>query len=329
MKLKPLFAIAGLTAALSLSLVVTSADAQGRRGGRNGGAAGAGGGAGVGATAVGGGGFMTPQQMQMMMGGMGNIIDPAKSAKMTLIYRTDVQNGLNLDLKQKLALDGLKDVQAQDQQKMGQDMRTLFQSARGQAQTATPEERQKQMQDIADKVQGISQGYQDDLEKRVDAILTPRQRKRLTEIDLRWRGPLSLVDPKVAEKAALGADDKKKVTDAYKEFTDARQKLMDSMMPTGFRNRNGNNIAAAVGAAPANGAATSAAAVNPNAAPATPAQPLTPEEQQAARQKALRDFEKSRVAMGVKLVANVTPPVATTWQDMIGAPFTFRDDILP
>ena len=60
----------------------------------------------------------------------------------------------------------------------------------------------------------------------MDEILTPKQRKRLNEIDLRWRGPLSLVDPKVADQAAIGADDKKKAQDAYKEFTDARQKLM-------------------------------------------------------------------------------------------------------
>lgn len=305
MKFKPLFAMVGLTAALGLSIVVTSADAQGRRA-RNGGQGGFG-------AAQGGPGAA----MQMMMGGA-NIIDPAHSAKFTLIYRPDVQNGLNLDLKQKIALDGLKDVQTQNQQKMGQDMRTLFQGLRGQVQNLTAEDRQQKMQELTEKAQGIAQGYQNDLDKRIDEILTPKQRKRLTQIDLRWRGPLSLVDPKVAEQAALGAEDKKKAQDAYKEFTDARQKLITSMMPAGFRNRFANNPAGA------NGAAVDPTA--PPAAPAQPAAPLTAEEQQAAQKKALRDFEKGRVAMGVKLVANISPTAASTWQDMIGAPFTFRDD---
>jgi hypothetical protein len=53
---------------------------------------------------------------------------------------------------------------------------------------------------------------------------------------------------------------------------------------------------------------------------------LTPEEQQAAQKKALRDFEKGRVAMGTKLVAAVTPVAASNWKVMTGAPFTFRDD---
>ena len=231
-----------------------------------------------------------------------------------------MQNALGLDLKQKNALDALKDVQTQNQQKMGQDMRSLFQGMRGpQAQNMTPEERQQKMQEAGDKAKGIAQGYQDDLDKRIDEILTARQRKRLSEIDLRWRGPMSLVDPKVADQAALGAEDKKKAQDAYKEFTDARQQLMMSMLPAGIRARFPG-----AGGAPAAGAATDPSA--PPAAPTPPAAALSPEEQQAAQKKALRDFEKGRIAMGTKLVANVTPAAVSAWQGMIGAPFTFRDN---
>ena len=296
MKLRTVFATAGLTAAIGLSLTVPSAQAQ-RGGGRGGFGAGGQGGPG--------------NPMQMMMGG-GGIVDPARSAKAVLVYRTDVQNALGLDLRQKNALDALKEVQAQNGQKMGQDMRALFQGLRGQAQTLTQEERQAKMQELTDKAKEIAQGYQDDLDKKIDEILTPKQRRRLSEMDLRWRGPLALVDPKVAEKATLGAEDKKKAEDAYKEYTDARQKLMQSMMPAGFRNRFG------AGDAP-NGANT------PPPAPAQPAPTLSPEEQQAAQKKALKDFEKGRVAMGTKLVANVSPAAAANWQGMIGAPFTFRD----
>ena len=296
MRLTTLFAMAGLTAAIGLSLTVTPAQAQGG-GGRRGG---------FGAGAQGG------NPMQMMMGG-GGVVDPARSAKATLVYRPEVQNALALDVKQQNALDALKDVQAQNGQKMGQEMRTLFQGMRGQAQTLTPEERQQKMQELGDKAKGIAQGYQDDLDKRIDEILIPRQRKRLNEIDLRWRGPLALVDPKVAEQATLGAADKSKVDAAYKEYTDARQKLIQSMMPAGFRNRFGGGANARAGNAPP-------------AAPVQPTVPLSAEEQQAAQKKALRDFEKSRVAMGTKLVANVSPAAATNWRGMIGSPFTFRDN---
>ena len=308
MKLKFLFALTGLTAAIGISLIAPSAQAQGG-GGRRGNRGAAGGfGAGQGA-------FGNP--MQMMMGG-GGIIDPARSAKATLVYRPEVQNALGLDLKQKNALDALKDVQAQNQQKIGQDMRALFQGMRGQAQTLTPEEMQQKRQELGDKAKGIAQGYQDDLDKRIDEILTPKQRKRLSEIDLRWRGPMAFVDPKVADQATLGAEDKKKATDAYKEFTDARQKLFESMMPAGFRAR----FAAAPPGTPVDPNAPPAAPV----APVAPTVPLTAEEQQAAQKKSLRDFEKGRIAMGTKLVANVSPAAAVNWRGMTGAPFTFRED---
>ncbi len=309
MKIKTLFALVGLTAALGLGLSVTSAEAQG--GGLNGGPANPGG---FGPMAP--GAFGNP--MQMRMGG--NIIDPASSAKMVLIYRPDVQNALNLDLKQKIALDGLKDVQAQDQQKMRQEMFGLMQGLRGPAQNLSLEDRQQKMQELTNKAQGLAAGYQDDLLKRIDEILTPKQRKRLTALDLRWRGPLSLVDAKVADMAALGAEDKKKVQDSYKEFTDARQKLMESMLPAGMRGRFNGNAVAIPGAS-----ANPVTAPPPPAASTPPAVPLTLDEQQAAQRKALRDFEKGRAAMGAKLVATVSPQTAVTWQTMIGAPFTFRD----
>ena len=116
--------------------------------------------------------------------------------------------------------------------------------------------------------------------------------------------------------------DKKKAQDAYKEFTDARQKLMASMLPAGMRARFAG--ATGAGGAPATGAAADGGA--PPAAPTTPTVTLTPEEQQAAQKKALRDFEKGRLAMGTKLVAAVTPTAASNWKVLIGAPFTFRDD---
>jgi len=305
MKLKTLFAMAALTAALGMS--VSAADAQGRRGA---------------AAAQGGLGnpmlMQMQMQMQMQMMGGANLIDPAQSAKAMLVYRPDVQNALGLDLKQKLALDALKDVQAQNQQKMGQDMRTLIQGTRRQAQTLSPDELQQQMQDVSDKAKGMAQGYQDDMEKRIDAILTQRQRTRLSEFDLQWRGPMALVDPKVAARAALGDEDKKKAADTYKEFTDSRQKLAFSMMPANMRNR--------FGAPPTGTAADPTNASAPPAAPVQPTVPLTPDEQAAAQKKALRDFEKSRIALGAKLVANVTPAAATAWQGMIGTHFTFRSD---
>jgi len=323
---KTIFGIVSLTAVLGISLVPTSADAQ-RRGGRNGNQGNqagdvAGGQAGPGAANQGPAGA----PVQIMMPNNSSIIDPAKSAKFTIVYRVEVQNALGLDLKQKLALDDLKNVQAQNQQKMGSELRGLVQSVIGQPQNLTPEVRQQKTQELTEKVQGIAQGFQSDLEKRVDAILTPRQRKRLSELDLRWRGPMALVDPTVAEQAKLGEPDKKKAADAYKEFTDARQKLLESMMPTGLRIRS---ITGGVTTTGADGSATGGVTADPNAPPAAPVPPpasMTPAERQAAQKKALRDFEKNRVALGTKLATALSPPVAAAWQEMIGARFTFRED---
>ncbi|MCW3052506.1 MAG: hypothetical protein JWN14_1676 [Chthonomonadales bacterium] len=322
MNTNKLFGIVSLTTVLGISLVVTSADAQRRNGnqGNQGGNVIIQVGPGAANQGIAG------APIQIMMPNNGNIIDPAKSAKFTIVYRVEVQNALGLDLKQKIALDDLKNVQAQNQQKMGQELRGLVQTVIGQPQNLTPDERQQKTQELTEKVQGISQGFQSDLEKRVDAILTPRQRKRLNELDLRWRGPMSLVDPTVAEQAKLGETDKKKATDSYKEFTDARQKLFESMMPGGVRIRSINNGVTTAGSGDS---ATGGVTADPNAPPAAPVPPpasMTPAERQAAQKKAFRDLEKNRVALGTKLVANVSPPLATTWQEMIGAPFTFRED---
>lgn len=326
MKHQPIFAIAGLMAALSLSLVAPSVDAQqGRRGNQNnqGNQNGPGGFGGPGAQG-------SPFNMMQVMSLGSNLIDPAQTAKATLVYRPEVQNTLALDLKQQNALDALKNAQAQNQQKMVQDLRAMMQGnrnqnqAQGQNQQPTSDQREQQRQELTEKAKGLAQGYQDDMLKRIDEILTPKQRKRLTELDLRWRGPLALVDPKVAEQAQLGDEDKQKVQAAYKEFTTARRKLIEGMLPPGL-NRFVLSTPAATGAAAEDGAAPAATPPTP---PAQPSASLSPQERQLAQKKALVDFEKNRIALGNKLVANVTPTAATTWEGMIGARFIFRNNDL-
>ncbi len=333
MKRQSPLAMAGLCAALLLTLSLTTADAQrGRRGGRgnnnnntaNGTANGTQNAAatatqgGPGAAGAGGPGMAMAFGGPMGMMG-GNMVEPARSAKMMLIYREDVQTELNIDLNQKAGLDDLKGTQAQNQQKMMQEMRTTFQSLGQQAQSMTPEERQAKMQEIQGKVQGMVQTNQDDLDKRINDILKPKQRKRLNELDLRWRGQLALVDPKVADPYTLSTDEKKRVTDAYKAFTDARQALVMSMMPANIRARFQQFTAAG-----ANGAADPYAA-QPPAATATPATPATPEEQKAAQQKAMKNFEKTRIALGDKLMTGLPSDKQKMWTDAIGERFRFRD----
>jgi hypothetical protein len=112
------------------------------------------------------------------------------SNPMGLLMRSEVQKDLHLSLKQKNALSQvLGESRAEAEQRIVQVMQNRRRMSR--------EERMAAMQ----QARAQMPGYVGELPGNVKAILKPEQLDRLHQLDLQWRGPLALADPKVAQEA--------------------------------------------------------------------------------------------------------------------------------
>ena len=237
------------------------------------------------------------------VGQTGAGIDPTHSSAMQLLQRNDVRNEIALDLKQQNALDELRT-------KSQQEFRTTLQEnvkASVQAiQNAPQDQQQSQIQERMDQFATTIQTLQGDIDKRAEGILRPKQAARLRELDLRWRGPMALSDPKVAEVVKLTPEQSGKVGLAVKSFVDAQQKaMMQAMVP----------------------------AIAPNGAGQDGGQ--SPQERAAAMQKKMydvmhsREMDKTKADVEAKILDVLTPAQKTQWTGMLGAKFTFRKTEVP
>ncbi len=147
--------------------------------------------------------------------------DPLRSAEMALLTRPDVQRTLMLTVKQK---DALAELQNNAGEQFRQRMAQNFQDLRN----MTPEERRAQRDQFRDRMQDTITQVTGELNKQAEAILKPDQVQRLRELDLQWRGPLALNDPKVAEAMALEPEQKEKLAALLQEFRQAQQKAMQT-----------------------------------------------------------------------------------------------------
>src|SRR5262249_22694204 len=147
------------------------------------------------------GGFniMGPNGVPMIGGGM-DIIDPGRTYIFQLIKRDDVRSQILLTARQREALDASDKTQ---QDAMQQQMKLNLQHLGGDFQGKSKEEMAAAMQERAKQIQEQMKGMSDDREKRLAAILTPKQMARLKELDLQWRGPLAMGVKPVAEQAKL------------------------------------------------------------------------------------------------------------------------------
>jgi hypothetical protein len=237
------------------------------------------------------------------VGQAGGGIDPTHSNAMQLLQRNDVRNEIVLDLKQQNALE---DLRTKSQQEFQTTLRTNIQESIKALQNVPQDQQQAQIQDRMDQFATTMQTFQGDLDKRTEAILRPKQVKRLHELDLQWRGPLAFSDPKVAEALKLTPEQSGKVSAILKEFMDLQQKaLTQAMVP----------------------------APNPNDS-AQP-QPTTPQERMQQMQKKVyaathtREMEKSKKQDEAKLLDLLTPAQKEPWTTMLGTTFVFRKTEVP
>jgi len=264
-------------------------------------------------------------------GGMRNAaqtVDPAHSAITTLLNRNDVKSEIMLSQRQS------EDMTAAEQ-KAQADLQQKVQAARldrNTLQGLSQDERRAKQQEARQKQQEIRQAGQTEmdaeLDKKAQEVLKPDQIKRLHELDLQWRGPLALADPKVAEPFNLTADQKTKITAMLEDYHKTQQDTMSALFPRGGngngnggrRNRNGQ---ANPNAQPADPGAQPAPAT-PQAAPAAPQTPADPAALQAKIDEAKGKVDKAREEIGTKVLALLTEEQKTAWTTAQGKKFTFR-----
>lgn len=250
--------------------------------------------------------FNIPPSLFFGMMGQGGIggIDPTHSSAMQLLQRNDVRNEIGFDLKQQNTLEQLRTKSQQDFQKK---ITTTVQESAQALKDVPQEEQLNQIQDRMNQFATTLQNFQGDVDKQTEAILREKQLTRLHELDLRWRGPLALSDPKVATTLKLTPEQTNSVTTTMKEFMDAQQKaLMQVVMSAMAPQRN-----------------------DPNAPPVSQQERAQQMQKKVADALHSREMEKTKAATEAKLLELLTPEQKTQWTTMLGAKFTFRQTEVP
>lgn len=221
--------------------------------------------------------------------------DPTRSNALDLLKRKDVYNEIAIDDRQRDALNSLPD---QLQANLRAQLRAGFQQGRGQ--DLSSEDRRAQ---IREQMQNAFQTYQNEMDRRMAAILRPNQMRRLRELDLQWRSALALVDPKVAEKMEVTPDQKAKIDPIFQEFRNAQY--------AAFR-----PIFAAMG--------RRSPLRSESGPPPEQEKPATPEQLKQQVVAAQKEVAKAQKAADEKVLALLTPEQKERWKSMLGTRFTFR-----
>ncbi len=236
--------------------------------------------------------------------------NPLVSHAMQLLNRADVQNDIHLDLKQKQAL---QDTETQAMSDWRQQRQQMFQSMRqnrGQDQTA-PQDRTQRRQQMREQMQQQQTAFQTQLQGKVDQILRPDQVRRLHELDLQWRGPLAVADPKVADELQISQEHRAVIATLANDYLNAqRQARMDL-----FRSLRPNRRQPGQGGQPG----------QPDAA--APATPPTPEEMQSRFEALQRSDAAARKTAEEKALAELSPDERARWTAATGSPFVFERDL--
>jgi hypothetical protein len=165
--------------------------------------------------------------------------EPTLSAMLSLLTRPDVQQTLQLTLKQKRDLEAL-------QTKSFTDIVSKVGLGINEFQNLTPEERAEQRGELPERARTAIGRFVGDLDRDTEAILTPGQIKRMHELDLQWRGPMAAGDPRVAEALQLSQEQKQRVAEIVADYHVEMQKAFMS----GFAAMRRGSGAGENGAAP-------------------------------------------------------------------------------
>jgi Spy/CpxP family protein refolding chaperone len=145
----------------------------------------------------------------------GGMMSRMQNNPLMLLGRADVQADLGLTDDQKDKLSGYT-----DQQAMGQRFMSAMQESGVSFQEMRSEEGRKKLEPVMTKLF-------EQIQKEVEAIMTPAQSKRLKEISIQFYGFRSVNTPDVAKAIELTDAQKQKIADLRKAQGEAMQGLME------------------------------------------------------------------------------------------------------
>ena len=238
-------------------------------------------------------------------GGM-STIDPVRSNLMGLLQRNDVGRTLLIDARQR---EQIAELQKQSTSEMGQKMRAQFQELQKLTKDMTPEERRTHMQNNAGGAfQDMFSALQEIQEKKLLPILGSTKLKRLKEIDLQWRGPLAIGDKRVSDQLQLDQDQMTQMSALMQEYRQSQGKAFQAAFAGLRGNRNPGT--------------------DPNAGndPNQPSAPPSQEDLQEKMNIAQQEMEKTRTALGKKMLALLSAEQTQRWEALVGKKFTFLKD---
>jgi hypothetical protein len=249
----------------------------------------------------------------MQLGGM-NDHNPLVSHVMALVNRPDVQNNIHMDLKQKNAL---AQYQQQAQESVRQQMQQMFQNMRAQGgqgggrgqRGQRGQQDPAQRQQMREQMQAQRSAVQNKINTGLTDLLKPEQAQRLHELDLQWRGVLSVADAKVADEAQISQEHRAAITTLLNEYQQKQQQARQEMFQQFRANRQ--------------------AGVNGQQQPNAPAQPNARNGQNNVNPFVAlqRQDEAARKDAEEKALALLSPEERGRWQKVLGQPFTFRTDL--
>jgi predicted lipid-binding transport protein (Tim44 family) len=255
--------------------------------------------------------------MMMSFGGAGGgMIDFTRSNERNLLKRADVRSELFIDSKQR---EQLANLETQGKQQMQQvvmqsamkafvnnpDLANIGESIKNSGNGAPPD--LTGLKDALNtgfqQMQESLQVFQAGQDEKSEAVLRPKQLKRLHELDLQYRGLLALSERKVADSLKVTQDQRTVVEGALKDYMDAQMKAMQPIM----------NQAAQLGQQAATNGGQPPAGFNPQAIQKNVNDLLNSDE-----------LKKARAAAEDKVKASLTPEQRTAWTGMLGQKFVFR-----
>lgn len=250
--------------------------------------------------------------MMMSFGGAGGLmVDFTRSSERALLKRSDVRSELFIDSKQREQLADMEAAGAQQLQTKvlqavvqnigkNSDLKALSQQNPG----GPPD-----LGALKDTLNASFQAMQDSLQafqveqdSKGEALLYPKQIKRLRELDLQWRGLLSLSDKSVADLLMISPEQKSVVDGALKDYQTTQMNLLQPIMTQAMQV---GQQAATSGRGPRG---------------------FDPQLMQKTLSDAVESeaIKKARTAAEDKVRASLTADQKAQWKKMIGERFIFR-----
>ena len=245
-------------------------------------------------------GFPGMGGMKQMFKGSKETQNPAVSAVGALLNRNDVKTEITVSQRQMEQMTEEQDKATQQLTDKIKENLPDFKSIMA----LSDDERSAKITETITKMQDIAQTQMnvasESSEKKAREILRPEQWERLQQLDLQWRGPLALAEPKLAERFQLTADQKSKMLGLNNEYQQQRQQAVQNIF-SGFSSIKLND--------------------GPPDMDAIKTKMAKAQEDMAKAQKESEKFHKTQ---DEKALALLTDAQKAAWTAAQGKPFKFR-----